>query len=72
MNSPPHRPVDNAALEQVLTAAGVEVTGADVEAVARSFARIQAAADALMPSLPFDETGERFYRLLDTGSEAGR
>jgi len=71
MNSPP-RAVDEAALEHMITGTGVDVTAADVDTVARSLERIHSAAEALMPSLPFDETGQRFYRLLDRAGEANR
>jgi len=66
--------VDIAALEKVIADTGVKVTTADVEAVARSLERIQGAAATLLKSVPFDETNEYFYRLLedDTADGAGR
>jgi hypothetical protein len=63
--------IGEAALEEVLAASGVKVTREDAEAVARSLSRIEAAATTLLHSLPFDETVERFYRLLDTGAAEG-
>ncbi len=63
--------IGKAALEEVLAASGVKVTPEDAEAVARSLSRIEAAATKLLQSLPFDETVERFYRLLDTGAAEG-
>jgi uncharacterized 2Fe-2S/4Fe-4S cluster protein (DUF4445 family) len=52
-------------VERRLTASGITVTGEDVEAVARSLARIEAAAAILLHPLSFDETDERFYRLIE-------
>ncbi len=63
--------IGKTALEEVLAASGVKVTPEDAEAVARSLSRIEAAATKLLQSLPFDETVERFYRLLDTGAAVG-
>jgi hypothetical protein len=63
--------ISEAALEEVLAASGVKITSEDAEAVARSLLRIQAAAATLLQSLSFDETVERFYRLLDTGTAGG-
>ena len=57
--------VDIAALEKVIADNGVKVTTADIEAVANSLERIQGAAAILLNSLPFDETNERFHRLLE-------
>lgn len=62
--------IDKTALEKVLSASGVKVTSEDVDAVARSLARIESAATALCRSLSFDDTAERFYRLLE-GDPAG-
>ncbi len=60
--------IGKAALEEVLAASGVKVTSEEAEAVARSLSRIEAAATTLLQSLPFDETAEHFYRLLETGA----
>jgi hypothetical protein len=61
-----------AALAAILAASGVTVSADDIGPVARSLARIErAAATLLTPS--FDDTNERFYRLLeneDAGSAA--
>ena len=54
-----------AALEKVIADLGVSVNADDVEAVARSLDRIQGAAASLLQSLSFDETSERYYRLLE-------
>jgi ribosomal protein L12E/L44/L45/RPP1/RPP2 len=61
-----------AALTAVLAATGVTVDASEVEAVARSLERIERAA-ALLQTTSFDDTNERFYRLLandDAGSGA--
>ncbi len=54
-----------AALEKVIADLGVSVNADDVEAVARSLDRIQGAAASLLQSPSFDETSERYYRLLE-------
>jgi hypothetical protein len=71
MSAEMHGGIGEAALEEVLAASGVKITSADAKACARSLARIQAAAASLLQSLSFDETVERFYRLLDTGPARG-
>jgi DNA-binding GntR family transcriptional regulator len=59
-----------AALAEVLAASGVKVSPEEIGAVARSLARIQDAAASLR-SPSFDDTNERFYRLLeDDGARA--
>jgi len=63
--------IDRAALERLIVESGVHITSGEVEAVARSLERIQQAASRLVQSLPFDETAERFYRLLDAGPADG-
>jgi len=63
--------IDAAALETVLASSGVKVTRQDVDAVARSLARIRDAAAALFPSPLLDETGERFFRLLEGDADEG-
>lgn len=60
-----HNENDNAALEQVLAASGVKITSQDADAVARALTRINAAAVTLLASLSFDDTIERYYRLLE-------
>ncbi len=62
--------IGKAALEEVLAATGVKVTPEDAEAVGRSLLRIEIAT-TLLQSLPFDETAERFFRLLETGAVKG-
>jgi hypothetical protein len=66
--------IDGAALEKLIVDTGVSVNADDVDAVARSLDRIQSAAATLLQSLSFDETNERFYRLLDAdfAEEVGR
>jgi hypothetical protein len=61
-------------VEKLIVASGVYVTAAEAEAVARSLARIRAAAAILQRSISFDDTGERYYRLLDrhAGGETPR
>jgi hypothetical protein len=71
MSASARNAVDRSALEKFISESGVEVTAADVEAVARSLERIESAAATLLRSLPFDETNERFYRLLETDSAGG-
>jgi hypothetical protein len=62
-----------AALEKILASSGVKINPQDVDAVARALARINHAAASLFPSCLLDETGERFFRLLesDAGDGAG-
>jgi hypothetical protein len=71
MSASAHNAVDRSALEKLIGQSGVEVTAADVEAVARSLERIESAAATLLRSLPFDETNERFYRLLENDPAEG-
>ena len=64
--------ISEAALAEVVAASGVAVSADDVGPVARSLARIERAAALLKPA-SFDDTNERFYRLLendDTGAGA--
>jgi hypothetical protein len=74
MSVPAGGAANRAALEQVIADIGVSVNADDVDAVARSLDRIQSAAATLLQSLSFDETDERFYRLLEADAldEAGR
>ncbi len=73
MSVPAGGAANRAALEKVIADSGVNVNADDVDAVARSLDRIQIAAATLLQSLSFDETGERYYRLLETDvlNEAG-
>ncbi len=74
MSGPAGDAANRAALEKVIADLGVSVNADDVAAVARSLDRIQSAAASLLQSLSFDETSERYYRLLeaDVLGEAGR
>jgi hypothetical protein len=69
MSAPAHGVTDRAALKKLIADSGVKVTAEDVEAVARSLDRIQAAVAPFLQSLSFDETGERFYRLLNDAAD---
>lgn len=69
MSVPPHDVNDRAALEKLIGDSGVNVTAEEVDAVAGSLDRIQSAAAAVLKSLSFDETGERFYRLLNAADD---
>ena len=63
--------IEPKAIDSIFAASGVTATRDDVEAVARSLARIDQAAAVLFSGLSFDETVERFYRLLDAFAEKG-
>ena len=63
--------IDQRMLADILNASGVKVTADEVDAVARALTRINAAATVLLTSLPFDETAERFYRLLENDGAQG-
>jgi hypothetical protein len=71
MGAPARAVIDRAAVEKLIAESGVSVTAEDVDAVARSLERIQNAAATLLQSLSFDETAERFYRLLDADAAGG-
>jgi hypothetical protein len=60
-----------AALCALVADTGVNVTPAEARAQVQSLARVQAAATALLRAPSFDETIERFYRLLETGAAQG-
>jgi hypothetical protein len=62
---------NKAALEEALANSGVRLASEEVDAVARSLDRIQIAAATLLRSPSFDETSERFYRLLDIDASDG-
>ena len=74
MSVPAGDAANRAALEKVIADLDVSVNADDVAAVARSLDRIQSAAASLLQSLSFDDTSERYYRLLeaDVLGEAGR
>jgi hypothetical protein len=63
--------IDRAAVEKLIADSGARVTSEEVDAVVRSLDRIQSAAATLLHSPSFDETSERFYRLLDTDAADG-
>ncbi len=63
--------IDKEALEKLMTGSGVSVNADDVDAVSRSLERIESAAATLLQQLSFDETAERFYRLLEADAENG-
>ena len=67
--------VDRAAALRALVAdTGVSVSPAEADAMVQSLARFQAALASLLHQPSFDETIERFFRLLETGAakEASR
>jgi hypothetical protein len=71
MSAKDRNDISEAALADVMAASGVAVNADDVGPVARSLARIERAA-ALLGSPSFDDTSERFFRLLeDDGRGAG-
>jgi hypothetical protein len=59
-----------AALRALVGDTGVSVTPAEAQALVQSLARVQAATATLLRQPSFDETVERFYRLLE--SDAGK
>jgi hypothetical protein len=64
--------VDRAAALQTLVAdTGVNVTPAEAQALVQSLARVQGAAATLLRPPSFDETVERFYRLLESDAAGG-
>ena len=64
--------VDRAAALQALVAdTGVSVTPVEAHALVQSLARLQGAAATLLRPPSFDETVERFYRLLESDAAAG-
>jgi len=71
MSGPAGGVASRAALERVIADIGVNVNADDVDAVARSLERIQTAAAPLLQSLSFDETSERYYRLLEADALDG-
>jgi hypothetical protein len=63
--------IDRTALARLIADSGVRLTAEEADAVARSLDRMQNAAATLLQSLSFDETAERFYRLLETDPPTG-
>ena len=64
--------IDRAAALQALVAdTGVNVTPAEAQALVQSLARVQGAAATLLRPPSFDETVERFYRLLESDAAEG-
>ena len=71
MSAKARNDISEAALAEVLAASGVAVSADEVGPVARSLGRIERAAALLSPP-SFDDTNERFYRLLENdGAGAG-
>jgi len=63
--------IDKATLERLIAGSGVRPPPQELDAVARSLARIRTAAAALSPPSSFNETVERFYRLLQAEANDG-
>ena len=63
--------IDLVALEKILASSGVKISPQDVDAVARSLARINHAAAGLFPSYALDDTAERFFRMLESATDDG-
>lgn len=63
--------IDKATLEKLMTSSGVSLSPEEADAVVQSLTRFQVAAANLLQSLPFDETIEQFYRLLETDVTTG-
>jgi hypothetical protein len=71
MSAKTRNDVSEAALTEVFAAGGVAVNADDIGPVARTLVRIERAVALLRPP-SFDDTNERFYRLLeDDGTGAG-
>ncbi len=60
-----------AALRALVADTGVKVSSAEADAMVQSLARFQAGLASLLHQPSFDETIERFYRLLESGSAQG-
>jgi hypothetical protein len=60
-----------ATLRAFVADTGVSVSPAEAEGLVQSLARVQAAAASLLRPPSFDETIERFYRLLESGAANG-
>ena len=64
--------VDRAAALRALVAdTGVSVSPTEADAMVQSLARFQAGLAGLLHQPSFDETIERFYRLLESGAARG-
>jgi hypothetical protein len=61
----------SAALRALVGDTGVSVTPAEAQGLAQSLARVQTATATLLRQPSFDETVERFYRLLETDAAEG-
>jgi len=66
--------IDRATVAALMAASGVSASSAELDAVMGALVRMQSAAANLLQSSAFDETCERFFRLLedDAGQGAGR
>jgi hypothetical protein len=71
MSARPLGGIDRATVEALMAASGVRPGSQELDAVVRSLARIHSATASLLQSSSFDETGERFYRLLEDDAGAG-
>jgi hypothetical protein len=60
-----------AALRARVAETGVSVSPAEADAMVQALARFQAGLESLLHQPSFDETIERFYRLLETGPAQG-
>lgn len=60
-----------AALRALVADTGVNVSSAEADAMVQSLARFQAGLAGLLHQPSFDETIERFYRLLESGAARG-
>ena len=71
MSAKARNDISEVALAEILAASGIAVSSDDIGPVARSLGRIERAAALLRPP-SFDDTNERFYRLLENdGAGAG-
>jgi len=65
--------IGRAAVEGLASASGVRLNDQEIDAVVRSLARIHRSAAPLLQSMPFDQSGQEFYCLLESDAdEAGR
>jgi hypothetical protein len=74
MSARPVGAIDRTTVEALMAASGVSASSAELDAVVRALARLQDAAATLLQPSSFDETGERFFRLLENDADewAGR
>ena len=63
--------IDRQALIELLAANGVHATPEEADAVLPALTRIHAAAASLLEPQTFDDTAERFGRLLENDGGAG-